>query len=91
MCVQALDLFVSLYGAEASSLALKMMATGGMYIGGGIAPKILKAMTSGTFTEAFADNSRLRSVLEQIPIHVILTNKAALLGAAQCARLESGY
>ena len=91
VCVAALNLFVSLYGAEASNLALKMMATGGMYIGGGIAPKILKAMTGGIFTDAFVDNGRLRSVLEQIPIHVILTDKAALLGAAQCARRESGF
>jgi glucokinase len=89
VCVAALDLFVTLYGAEASNLALTMMATGGLYIGGGIAPKLLPALKSGAFTEAFVDNGWLRSVLEQIPIKVILTNKAALLGAAQCARIHS--
>lgn len=89
VCVAALNLFISLYGAEANNLALTMMATGGVYIGGGIAPKILSAMTTGTFTNAFNDNGWLRSVLQQIPVRVILTNKAALLGAAQCARLHS--
>lgn len=89
VCVDALDLFVSLYGAEANNLALTMMATGGVYIGGGIAPKILAAMTRGTFTTAFNDNGWLSTVLERIPIHVILTDKAALLGAAKCAHLHS--
>ncbi len=88
-CVAALNLFVSLYGAEAGNLALKMMATGGMYIGGGIAPKILTAMTTGAFSNAFIDKGRLKTVLEQIPIRVILTDKAALFGAAQCARIHS--
>jgi glucokinase len=91
VCVEALHLFVSLYGAESGNFALKMMATGGLYVGGGIAPKILKAMTSGTFSEAFANSGRLRAVLEQIPVHVILTNNAALLGAAECARLRSTH
>jgi glucokinase len=87
--VAALNLFVTLYGAEASNLALTMMATGGLYIGGGIAPKILSVLKSDSFTNAFADNGWLKSVLEQIPVRVILTNKAALLGAAQCARIHS--
>lgn len=89
VCVDALALFMSLYGAEANNLALKMMATGGVYIGGGIAPKNLTAMNAGTFTKSFNDNGWLGSVLEQIPVRVILTNKAALLGAAQCAKLHS--
>jgi glucokinase len=89
VCVEALDLFVSLYGAEANNLALKMMATGGVYIGGGIAPRILPALMTGTFVKAFNDNGWLSSVLEQIPVRVILTDKAALLGAAQCAYLHS--
>jgi glucokinase len=86
-CIAALNLFVSMYGAEAGNLCLKLMASGGLYIGGGIAPKILPALKSGLFTAAFADKGRLRPVLEQIPVRVILTDKAALIGAAQCARL----
>jgi glucokinase len=88
ICVAALELFVSLYGAEAGNLALKTMATDGVYVGGGIAPRIIPAMTGAGFTEAFASKGRLRATLEEVPVRVILTNKAALLGAAQCARLH---
>jgi len=89
VCVAALNLFVSLYGAEAGNLTLKMMATGGLYIGGGIAPKILTALKNGLFCQAFADKGRLKTMLDQVPIRVILSDKAALLGAAQCARIHS--
>ncbi len=86
LCIQALDLFVSLYGAEAGNLALKTMATGGVYIGGGIAPKILEKLMDGTFMRSFSAKGRMRSLLEAIPVRVILNDKTALLGAASCAK-----
>jgi glucokinase len=73
---------VSIYGAEAGNLALKVMATGGVYVGGGIAPKILPKLEEGVFMRAFVDKGRFRDVLEQIPVRVILNDKTALLGAA---------
>lgn len=87
-CKEALDWFVSLYGAEAGNLALKIMATGGVYVGGGIAPKNLGPLTQGEFVRSFVAKGRLREVLEQIPVRVILTPKAALLGAARCAAIH---
>ena len=88
VCVEALGLFVSLYGAEAGNLALKLMATGGVYLGGGIAPKNLSAFTRENFLTAFAAKGRMKSMLEEIPIRVILSEKTALLGAARCAALH---
>ncbi len=85
LCVEALDLFVSLYGAEAGNLALKVMATGGLYIGGGIAPKIVQKLKDGTFMKSFVAKGRMRSLLEAIPVRVILNDKTALMGAARCA------
>jgi glucokinase len=81
----ALDLLVSIYGAEAGNLALKLMATGGVYVGGGVAPKILPKLEDGAFMRAFVDKGRFRTLLERIPVRVILNEKAALLGAARCA------
>lgn len=88
LCTRAMELFVSLYGAEAGNLALKMMATGGMYIGGGIAPKIIQKLRDGTFMKAFTAKGRMKPLLEAIPVRVILNDKTALLGAAHCARLQ---
>lgn len=82
ICVQALDLFVSVYGAEAGNLALRGKATGGVYIGGGIAPKILAKLKDGTFMRAFLDKGRYRNFLSSIPVRVILNDEAALQGAA---------
>lgn len=83
LCELALDLFVSLYGAEAGNLALKMRATGGLFIGGGIAPKLIEKLKgSTTFVDAFMAKGRMRSLLEAIPIQVILNDKTALWGAA---------
>jgi len=87
LCGRALDLFVSLYGAEAGNLALKIMATGGVFVAGGIAPKILKKLTAGTFIEGFAAKGRMKPLLQTIPVRVILNDKTALLGAARCAAL----
>ena len=81
-CVAALELFVHLYGVEAGNLALKIMATGGFYIGGGIAPKILQPLAGGSFMAAFCAKGRMRSLLEQMPVRVILNDRTALLGPA---------
>jgi glucokinase len=89
LCEQTLDVFVALYGAEADNLALKLMATGGMYIGGGIAPKIMKKPMDTTFMAAFVAKGRLQSLLQDIPVRVILNEKTALLGAARYATLHA--
>jgi glucokinase len=88
LCMQALDLFVALYGAKAGNLALTIMAAGGVFVGGGIAPKILGKLTDGTFMAAFTAKGRLKPVLEAMPVRVILNDKTALLGAARCAYLS---
>lgn len=85
LCVQVLDLFVSLYGAEAGNLALKVMATGGVFIGGGIAPKILPKLQQPAFLEAFFDKGRMGKILKEMPVRVITNDKTALLGAARYA------
>ncbi len=82
ICVQTLDCFVRLLGAEAGNLALKIMSSSGLYIGGGIAPKILPALASGTFLEAFLNKGRMRHLLEAMPVKVILNDRAALYGPA---------
>ncbi len=82
VCVEALDCFTRNYGAEAGNLALKMLALGGVYIGGGIAPKMLPKMQSEIFLKAFFHKGRLSPLLETIPIYVILNAKTALQGAA---------
>lgn len=85
LCVQTLDVFVSAYGAEAGNLALKVLSVGGMYLGGGIAPKILKKMRSGAFMKSFADKGRLSDLLVQMPVRIILESRCALMGAAAYA------
>ncbi len=82
ICVEVLDLFVHLYGAEAGNLALKTMSRGGLYVGGGIAPKILPAFQHGIFMQSFLNKGRMRSLLESMPVHVILDDRTALYGAA---------
>lgn len=81
LSVKTLDLFVSLYGAEAGNLALKTMATAGVYLGGGIAPKILSKLTDGTFLKAFIDKGRFKSFMQAIPVRVVVNEKTALRGA----------
>ncbi|HKO04966.1 MAG TPA: glucokinase [Candidatus Acidoferrales bacterium] len=88
ICMQALDIFVSLYGSEAGNLALTFLATGGLFVGGGIAPKILPKLRGSVFLEAFFSKGRLRPLLEQVPVRVILNDRTALLGAARCALLS---
>jgi len=83
----ALQLFLELYGAEAGNVALGLLATGGVYLGGGIAPKLCTAFEGSRFLERFDAKGRLRPVLEQIPVRIVLNDKAALQGAAiQAAR-----
>jgi len=85
LCEQALDLFVSIYGAEAGNLALKLLATGGVFLGGGIAPKVLPKLREPKFLRAFVAKGRMQDLLASIPIRVVLNPKAALLGAARYA------
>jgi len=85
ICQTALDRFVSIYGAEAGNLALKMLATGGIFIGGGIAPKILNELKKPGFLEAFLTKGRMRPLLEGIPVKVIVNDLTALRGAARVA------
>ena len=81
-CVETLDLFVDAYGAEAGNLALRSVATGGVFIGGGIAPKILPALTAGSFMRAFCAKDPLEELVRRMPVKVILNAEAGLLGAA---------
>jgi glucokinase len=85
LCDRALDMFVAAYGAAAGNLALIGTAVGGVYIGGGIAPKILPRLAGGLFVRAFRDKGRFAGYLESIPIQVVLNDRAAMLGAARCA------
>ncbi|MEW6531096.1 MAG: glucokinase [Thermodesulfobacteriota bacterium] len=85
VCSEALDIFVSIIGAISGNLALTALTTGGLYLGGGIAPKIITRLRDGTFMEAFAAKGRFRDMLCDMPVRVILNDQAALLGAAWCA------
>lgn len=85
LCAAALEMFVSIYGAEAGNLALKCLSAGGVYIGGGIAPKILPALTDGRFMQAFLDKGRFAPLLKDMPVSVATNPQAPLLGAAHFA------
>jgi glucokinase len=82
---RALDLWVAVYGAEAANLALKVMATGGLFLAGGITPKVLSKLTGPAFMKAFLAKGRLQPLMEAIPVQVVTNEKAGLLGAARCA------
>ena len=82
-------MFVSYYGAEAGNLGLKMMATGGVYLGGGIAPKILPRLQRGDFLQAFLNKAPMQSLMQAMPVRVILNPGTALLGAAHYAAFGS--
>jgi glucokinase len=90
LCIATLNTFVSILGAEAGNLALKVMATGGVYLGGGIPPRILPILEQGEFMAAFRRKGRFSDMLAQVPVRVILNPKVALLGAA-CHGLESPH
>ncbi len=89
ICEKTLDMFVSVYGAEAGNLALKLLAVGGVYLGGGIAPRILEKLKDGTFMKAFTDKGRMSQLLINTPVRVILESRAALMGAAACAEARA--
>jgi glucokinase len=89
ICEKATDIFVSAYGAEAGNLALKVLALGGLYVGGGIAPRILDKLKDGTFMKAFTDKGRLSQLLVNTPVRVILEPRTALMGAAAYAEARA--
>jgi len=86
LCSATLDLFAAIYGAEAGNLALKCLAVGGVYVGGGIAPKIIDKLKDGAFFRAFTDKGRFSSLMESIEVSVALNPRAPLIGAAHFAR-----
>jgi glucokinase len=89
ICEKALDMFVSAYGAEAGNLALKVLSVGGLYVGGGIAPRILEKLKDGTFMKAFTDKGRLSQLLINTPVRIILEPRAAQMGAAAYAEARA--
>jgi glucokinase len=89
LCFETMQTFAAAYGAEAGNIALKVLALGGIYLGGGIAPKILKTLSGGGFMQAFLDKGRLSPLLKTIPVRVILDESCALLGAAAYAEARA--
>jgi len=89
ICAKAMDMFVSAYGAEAGNLALKALSLGGLYVGGGIAPRIVEKLKDGTFMKAFTDKGRLSQLLINMPVRIVLESRAALLGAAAYAEARA--
>ncbi len=89
LTAKTLELFTASYGAECGNMGLKLLAAGGVYLGGGIAPKILKTLQNGTFRQAFLDKGRLSPLLHTIPVRVILEEKCALYGAAAYAEARA--
>jgi glucokinase len=90
LCVKALDMFTGIYGAVTGNVALQVKAIAGVYVGGGIAPKIIDKLKDGAFMKAFADKGRLSSLLEAVPVRVIMNDKTALLGSARVAAKQIG-
>jgi glucokinase len=88
LCTTTLDMFVSILGSESGNMALNLLATGGVYLGGGIPRRILPVLEKNIFMTAFKSKGRLSYLLERIPVYVIINPKAALLGAA-CHGLEN--
>lgn len=80
-CVAAVDRFVSIYGSEAGNLALKSLPSGGLFVAGGIAPRMLEKMASGEFVAAFLAKGRMRAVLERIRVQIVVDSRAPLVGA----------
>lgn len=89
-CAAALDIFVRAYGAEAGNLALKVLPTGGLFVAGGIAPRLLPSLTDGRFLSALLNKGRMRSVLEAVPVDIVLVPEVGLWGAARMAAMEAG-
>lgn len=91
LCQKALDMFAGVYGAEAGNLALKALARAGVYVGGGMAPKILPKLIDGDFMRAFTDKGRLSALMAEIPVHIVLDSKTAVYGAAHIAARQAGW
>ena len=89
LCMETMSMFASSYGAMAGNVALSVLATGGIYLGGGIAPKTLKTLQAGGFMEAFHDKGRMEGILQSIPVRVILDDTCALLGTAAYAEARA--
>jgi glucokinase len=89
IAVQALDIFISIYGAEAGNLTLKVVATSGAFLGGGIAPKIVAKLKGPTFMHAFTAKGRFQSLLSNVPVRVITNDKTALFGAGRVAAMSA--
>lgn len=85
LCQQTMQIFVEAYGAEAGNLGLKLLPYGGLYVAGGIAAKILPLMQDGRFIHAFTHKGRVSSLLERVPVHIVLNPQVGLIGAAICA------
>jgi glucokinase len=85
LCVKTVEMFVSIYGAEAGNLALKTLAVGGVIVGGGIAPRIIDWITAGGFMTAFKDKGRLSPLMDAIPVRIAINPKAPVIGAAEVA------
>jgi glucokinase len=89
LCKRTLEMFISILGAEAVNLALKVLATGGIYLGGGIPPRILSALKTGGFMQTYQHKGRFGAMVAEIPVYVILNSRAALLGAARAGFMVS--
>src|SRR5262249_22336561 len=89
LAVLTLDRFAALYGSETANVALKVMATGGVYLGGGIAPRIAAALTTATFRDRFLGKGRMRPLLESMPVRIVENDQTGLLGAGRCAAVRS--
>ncbi len=89
ICVETMNIFAAALGAKAGNLGLTLLASGGIYLGGGIAPKVLKIMQNGRFKDAFLDKGRMRPILEAMPVRIILDDSCALLGAAAYAEARA--
>ncbi|PDV99683.1 glucokinase [Candidatus Chloroploca asiatica] len=88
VCAATLDCFLGILGSEAGNLALKVLATGGIYLGGGIPPRLLPQLRGERFLNAMRNKGRFRKLMERIPVHVILNSKTALYGAAAYALMD---
>ena len=89
LATKALDIFVAVYGSEASNLALKAMSTGGLFLAGGISPKILPKLKEPTFMQSFLAKGRMKPLVESMPVQVVVNEKVGLLGAARCASVRA--
>lgn len=85
VCVKTLDMFASIYGAQAGHIAVTLVATGGIYVAGGIAPKIIAKLRDGTFMRSFVAMGRFETLARQVPVHVVMNQDVGLLGAAAAA------